>query len=129
MTQTSPTQTNGPAQHWHEALAAGQFLLQRDTATGAVHFPPRVAADESAIEWIAAAGTGTVYAVTVIRPKPPRAPYNVVMVDLDEGARMMARVDGIDAEQVKIGLRVRAEILPASDDGEQAALLVFKPIA
>lgn len=128
MNQTSMTQTQAPAQQWRDALNAGKFLLQRDSATGAVHFPPRVTASDSAVDWIEAAGTGTVYAVTVIRPKPPRAPYNVVMVDLDEGARMMARVDGIAADQVTIGMRVRAEILPASDDGEQAALLVFKPV-
>ena len=41
-----------------------------------------------------ASGAGTVYSVTVVHPRPPDEPYNVVLVDLAEGPRMMSRVVG-----------------------------------
>ncbi len=45
--------------------------------------------------WREAAGCGTVYAVTVVTRAPSEAfralvPYTLVLVDLDEGARVMA---------------------------------------
>jgi uncharacterized OB-fold protein len=33
-------------------------------------------------------------------------PYNVVVADLEEGFRMMGRVEGVPAERVEIGARV-----------------------
>jgi hypothetical protein len=49
----------------------------------------------------------------------------VVLVDLDEGARMMSRVDGIAADQVRIGQRVKAKVI---QENEQA-LVVFEVAA
>jgi uncharacterized OB-fold protein len=75
------------------------------------------------LEWVPASGLGTVYSATVIRPKPPSPPYNVCLIDLDEGPRMMSRVDGIPADAVKIGMRVKASIV---SEGERP-LVVFLP--
>ena len=36
--------------------------------------------------------------------------YNVVLVDLDEGVRLMSRVEGVDPHSVKIGQRVKARV-------------------
>lgn len=118
---------SGPEAVWRAALAEGRILLQRANDSGTVFFPPRIAepgTGDTDISWIEAAGLGTVYSVTVISRKPPEPPYNVVLVDLDEGARMMSRVDGIPAEDVRIGMRVRAKIVA---EGE-APLLVFEPL-
>lgn len=109
-----------PETHWHEALAQGRLLLQRATGSGAIFFPPRLiepGAGETELEWIEASGLGTVYSVTIINQKPPAAPYNVVLVDLDEGPRMMSRVEG--PGEVFIGLRVRARIA----QGDEPTLL------
>ena len=116
----------GPEAHWREALAEGRFLLQKSTGDGAFVFPPRTmapgtGADE--LEWVEATGLGSVYSVTVISPKPPLDPYNVVLVDLDEGPRVMSRVERIAASDVKIGMRVRVRIGEDSD----APILLFDP--
>jgi uncharacterized OB-fold protein len=116
----------GPEAQWRSALAEGRLLLQRSASDGAYAFPPRTMAPGSGsddLEWIAASGQGTVYSVTVISPKPPLEPYNVVLVDLDEGPRVMSRVEGLAAAEVKIGMRVQARI--GEHDGEP--ILLFDP--
>jgi uncharacterized OB-fold protein len=116
----------GPEAQWRSALAEGRLLLQRSASDGAYVFPPRTMAPGSGsddLEWIAASGQATVYSVTVISPKPPLEPYNVVLVDLDEGPRVMSRVEGLAAAEVKIGMRVQARI--GEHDGEP--ILLFDP--
>lgn len=117
---------SGPEAIWREALAEGRFMLQKSTGDGAYIFPPRTMAPASGTDdlaWVEATGTGSVYSVTVISPKPPLEPYNVVLVDLDEGPRVMSRIDGIAAHDVTIGMRVQARI------GEEAGtpILLFDP--
>jgi len=50
---------------------------------------------------------GVIYATTVVH-RPDEDPYNVCLVDLDEGARVMGRVEGMAPQDVTIGLRVQA---------------------
>jgi uncharacterized protein len=64
-------------------------------------FRPRVGHDV----WRVSAGLGTVYATTVLRPRGGE-PRSLVLVDLDEGFRMMSRVVGMAPEDVAIGMRV-----------------------
>lgn len=58
-----------------------------------------------------------IYSVTVVHPRPPAGPYNVVLVDLEEGVRVMGRVVGSDAT---IGMAVSARI---DRDGPEPLLL------
>lgn len=116
----------GPEAEWRAALAEGRFTLQRAVDSGTWFFPPRHVEPRSGDadwEWLEASGMGTVYSATVIHSKPPAAPYAVVLVDLDEGPRLMSRVDGLPASDVAIGQRVRARIVHEDD----APLLVFEP--
>jgi len=95
-------------------LAQGRFMLQRSRASGRYVFYPRVAEPGSGnadLEWVEARGRGTVYSTTVVRMKPPAQSYNVVLVDLEEGPRMMSRVEGVAAEAVRIGMKLRARVL------------------
>lgn len=118
----------GPEAHWRTALADGRFLLQRAISSGTVYFPPRLAepgSGDTDVEWIESMGMGTVYSLTWISQRPPAPAYNVVLVDLDEGVRLMSRVDGTNVETLQIGCRVRAHII--EEDG--APLLIFKPVA
>jgi uncharacterized OB-fold protein len=64
-------------------------------------------------ESVASAGAGVVYATTVVH-RPDQQPYNVCLVDLDEGVRAMGRVEGPAPQAVAIGMRVQARI---GDDG------------
>ena len=117
-----------PDKQYQEFLAQGRFMIQRNRATGKAFFYPRVAEPGTGctdLEWFAPSGLGTVYAVTAISQRPPAAPYSVVLVDLDEGARMMSRVDGIAADQVRIGQRVKAKVI---QENEQP-LVVFEVVA
>lgn len=114
--------TTGPEAEWRAALSEGRILLQRDTATGEHIFPPRVAIDRS-VEWVEASGGGTVYSVTTVRAKPPAPSTNVSLIDLDEGVRMMGRVEGLEPDDVTIGQRVRARI----GEGEDGPVILFDP--
>ncbi len=115
-----------PEAEWRAFLAEGRFMIQRSRSTGGHVFYPRVMEPGTGaedLEWVEASGEGTVHAVTVVRKKDPADSYNVVLVDLAEGARLMSRVDGIPVDDVRIGMSVRARIINEGDK----PLLVFVP--
>ena len=90
-------------------------------------FFPRVVAPVSGstnLEWRVSKGLGTVYATTVVHMRDT-APYNVALIDVDEGFRMMSRVEDIDPLQVKIGMRVKFRVQPG--DEKQLPYPVFTP--
>jgi uncharacterized OB-fold protein len=87
-----------PRAHFEAGCARGVLLYQWDGERAV--FPPR---DLPGLEWLESAGAGTVYAATVVRPRGGE-PRGIVLVDLDEGFRMMSRVR---ADDVAIGMRVR----------------------
>jgi uncharacterized OB-fold protein len=83
---------------------------------------PFTGSDE--LEWREASGLGTVAATTVVHRRD-ELPYSVVLVDTDEGFRLMSRVDGVDPGEVTIGLRVRAQVLGTGVD--ETPFPVFEP--
>ena len=112
----------GPEAQYRAHLREGRFMIQRSRSTGAHVFYPRVAVPgtgETDLEWVEARGTGTVYAITANRSR--EGANVIVLVDLDEGPRMMSRIEG--GALVPIGTRVRARI--TEQDGEP--LVVFVP--
>ena len=104
----------GPEAEFAAHLAQGRFMIQRSASTGAHVFYPRPfvpRTGETDLEWVEASGEGTVYATTVNRRSPDKGgSFNVALIDLAEGPRMLARVVGIPPEEVKIGMKVRARI-------------------
>ncbi len=110
----------------HQAhLDQGQFLIQHCTACQQhIYFPREIcphcgAADPS---WATPSGLGTVYSVTTVRRKPDAGgDYNVSLIDLDEGVRLMSRVTLQPPESVRIGLRVQARVQVTDGKG----LVVF----
>lgn len=110
-------------QRYFGALAEGRFEIPRCTGCGKFHFYPRMLCPHcgsQALEWQAPSGRGVVYSVTIVR-KGGDSDYTVVLVDLDEGPRLMSRVVGMPVEQVRIGMAVRSRI----DTVDGAPLLVF----
>ncbi len=108
-----------PAADFLRFLGEGRFMIQRSRSSGRYVFYPRVVepvTGASDLEWVAASGRGTVYAVTVQREKPPKADTNVVLVELEEGPRLMSRVDGVAPTDVTIGMRVSARIIREESD-------------
>jgi len=116
---------SGPAAEWDAALTEGRFLIQQPVGGGKPVFPPRAFAPGTGaeLEWVEASGQGTVYSATWIQRKPPEPPYNVVLVDLAEGARMMGRVEGVTPETLAIGMAVKARIIAG-----ETPVLVFDPV-
>jgi uncharacterized OB-fold protein len=115
-----------PEKEHFEFLAKGEFMLQRCRSSGAFIYYPRVAEPRTGatdLEWVAASGLGTVYSTTVIRQKPPKTDYNLALIDLEEGPRMMSRVEGLAPQDVKIGMSVRAKIVSQED----MPVVVFEP--
>lgn len=99
---------DSPAAQFAQACRRGELVYQWDPVAARAVFYPRVAAPATgaATEWRVSAGLGTVYATTVAhRRGEPRA--NLALVDLDEGFRMMSRVEGVAPQHVTIGMRVR----------------------
>lgn len=110
------------------ALDAGRFLIQRCGACEKhVYFPrelcPHCGASDP--EWVQPSGDGVVYAVTTVRRKPDAGgDYNVSLIDLKEGVRLMSRVEGMPSTAVQIGQRVRARVAVAEGKG----LVVFDAV-
>lgn len=117
--------TSSPAVAYRERLDRGELAYQECGSCGRTVFYPRVicpACGSTELTWRASAGLGTVYATTALHPRGTD-PYNVAMVDLDEGFRMMSRVEDVPAPDVRIGLRVRAAVI--TQDGEP--VVIFRP--
>lgn len=104
----------GPEAEFNAFLDQGRFMIQRSRSTGKHVFYPRAAAPGSGerdLEWVEASGDGVVYSTTVNRRSPEKGgAFNVALIDLAEGPRMMSRVVDIPAENVKIGMGVTAQI-------------------
>ena len=126
MTTPLPLDPQGGVLARHQAaLNEGRFLIQRCAGCGqAVYFPRELCphCGHGELAFVAPAGTGTVYAVTTVRRKPEAGgDYNVTLVELDEGARLMSRVEGVPSSDVRIGQRVKARVVQQAGQG----LVVF----
>ena len=116
-----------PSLTYRRHLENGKLGYQRCADCSAAVFYPRVlcpVCGSGALEWRESAGRGTVYATTAVHGRN-RDPRNVVLVDLDEGFRMMSRIEGVPAEEVEIGTRVRFEVRRGEED-ELVAVFVLE---
>lgn len=115
--------------YYRTQLDQGNFQIQRCLSCQRSVFYPRMICPHCGsdqLEWFAPSGLGTVYSTTVVRRKAEHGgDYNVALVDLDEGVRLMSRIEGIQPDAVAIGMPVRAKVA----DGDEGKLLVFNPEA
>jgi uncharacterized OB-fold protein len=105
-----PEVTNLNRPYW-EAAAQHRLLIQRCTGCGrktqvATALCPECGGD---LEWIEASGRGTLYTFTVFRqPYHPAfvddVPYNVAIVELEEGPLMLTSVEGCECDALAIGM-------------------------
>jgi uncharacterized OB-fold protein len=73
--------------------------------------------------------TGTVYTYTIVHRAGSAAfaaetPYAIVLVDLDEGVRVMSNMVNCEPEQVSIGMPVR---MVFEDVNDEVTLYKFEP--
>jgi uncharacterized OB-fold protein len=130
MTPSLPPHPQGGVLARHQAaLNEGRFLIQRCRGCEqAVYFPRELCphCGHGELAWLEPRGTGTVYAVTTVRRKAEAGgDYNVSLIDLDEGVRLMSRVEGAASGAVRIGQRVTARVLQHAGQG----LVVFDLLA
>lgn len=100
-----------------EAAAKGALLLQRCGSCEEHIFYPRSVCPHcmaSDPEWVRSSGRGTVYSFTVAhRPAAGfegQEPYAVALVELEEGVRIMGR---LEAESPAVGMAVIAAFAEA----------------
>lgn len=120
----------GPDMQFQHFLGLGEFRLQQCSSCREFIFYPRVLCPHCGgeqLQWQPVSGAGVVYSTTVVRRREEKGgPYNVAIIELEEGARMMSRVEGIAADQVAIGAAVSARIV---DDAKTPGrkVIVFDP--
>lgn len=110
---------------YNEHLQRGELAYQFSPSVGKPVFYPRIICPYTGsedLEWRISKGLGTVHATTVVHPAQGEA-YNVCLVDMDEGYRLMSRVEDIDPMAVKIGMRVTFRTHHQGDD--EAPIPVF----
>jgi len=92
------------------------------------------------MEWIETKGNGKLAAFTCIAIGPPfmikegydrKHPYVSGVVDLEEGARVVARIEGVDGrkpETIKIGTPLQVEFLHRGKPNNSKTFLAFKSL-
>jgi uncharacterized OB-fold protein len=106
----------GPDAQYLQALNEGRLMLQHCEVCAAVRFPPALvcrSCGSPRLTWRLSPGAGTVYAATTVRDKA--GDYNVSLVELEGGARMMSRVEEVPPQEVRIGQRVSARIVAGDE--------------
>jgi uncharacterized OB-fold protein len=107
------------ASFW-EGAARGDLLIQRCRSCAEFQFYPRpfcLACGAADPVWVAAAGQGTVYAMTTVHLQVDptlEPPYVVGIVTLDEGPRLVTNLIGNPAigDRVRVSWRERRELPP-----------------
>jgi uncharacterized protein len=121
--------SQSPLAVYQQHLDRGELAYQFSPEANRAVFYPRVVCPftgSDRLEWRVSAGLGTIYATTVTHPRDG-APYNVALVDVDEGFRLMSRVEDTAPEDVRIGMRVKFRV--HKPQGDDPAYPVFVPVA
>lgn len=98
-----------------ESAREHALAIQRCGTCGVARFPPRricPRCHSEAARWTAVSGAGRVYVSLVVHRTTDarwqaRVPFNLSIVELDEGVRMWSNVTGCDPAGVRVGERVR----------------------
>ncbi|MDQ1447492.1 MAG: hypothetical protein QOC79_463 [Actinomycetota bacterium] len=129
MTRPAPIITVDNRIFW-EAARDRRLVAQRCRACGRLRHPPRPMCPECHSvdqETVELAGTGTVYSYAILHhPQHPAFSYPIVavLVDLDEGVRVVSNLVGVGPAEVRIGAPVRVRFEATADD---MAVPVFEP--
>ncbi len=119
--------TESPLGRWLQHLGKGELAYQFSAEANRAVFYPRVICPftgSDRLEWRISQGLGTVYSTTVVHPQQGE-PYNVALIDVDEGFRLMSRVEDIAPKDVRIGMRVRFRA--HQPGGDEPPMPVFFP--
>ena len=114
-----------------EGARDGRLMLQRERATGRVHWPPKPSYWKGGgrLEWFEASGRGTVYTWVVGQePFLPAfrhlLPHVMVVVELAEGPRIVGYMVNCRPEAMRFGMKVRVAFRRLTD---RVTLPVWEP--
>ena len=119
--------------HYWDSARRHELHIQRCRTCGQHYFPPRdfcPSCFSFDVEWTKVSGRGTLYSFTVFhRPAPgfeEDVPYNIALIDLEEGTRMMSTIVECPLEDLKIGMPVEVVF---DDITTEVTLPKFKPVS
>lgn len=107
----------------------GRLMLMRCSDCGTWRLPSRQHCDSclsGAFTWEQASGRGTVRTFGIMHQRYHpgfQTPYNVTIVELEEGPRLPTNVVGIADEDIRVGMAVVVEF----ERHEDVALPKFRP--
>ncbi|MDD9707992.1 Zn-ribbon domain-containing OB-fold protein [Seohaeicola sp. SP36] len=118
-----PVIDHDSAPYW-EAARAGRLDIPLCGDCGKHHFYPRAICPychSDKLRFDTVSGRGKVHTFTIARrPAGPAfaddVPYVVALIELEEGPRMMSRIETDDPEKVRIGAKVEVTFVKASDE-------------
>jgi uncharacterized OB-fold protein len=127
-----PNPTEDTEAYW-EAARNSELVIKTCGACGHMFMPPMplcpVCWSED-VKWMRASGRGKVFSFIIVhRPQHPAffpdAPYNVAIVELEEGPRMHARIVDLVPTAIRVGMPV--EVTFHKVDSE-TTLPMFRPV-
>jgi len=123
-------------------LSEDKVMGSRCQKCGSLFVPPRPICTKchaSEMEWAEVKGKGRLAAFTCIAIGPPfmvkegydrKHPYVCGVVELEEGVRAVARIEGVDGgkpETIRIGTPVKVEFLHRGEGEGAVTFLAFRP--
>ncbi len=115
MTQQAPFPTPVPTAESAEFWAGcqrGELLIQKCSQCGTLRYFPRAGCPRCTSEqytWHKVSGRGTLYSFIVVHPPTlpafkDKVPYPVILVELEEGVRMISNIVDCKNEELRIGM-------------------------
>ena len=105
-----------------EGVDQGELRIQRCGFCGVLRHPPRPMCGRcQSTEWdtITASGRGTIYSYAVHHHPPlpgVKLPLVIVLVELEEGVRLVSNLVDADPDEVAIGQAIRLDVREVDDD-------------
>ncbi len=124
-------------------LSEEKLMGSRCQKCNALFVPPRsicIKCRGIEMKWVEMKGKGKLAAFTCIAIGPPfmikegydrQRPYVSGVVELEEGVRVVARIEGMDGSKpknIKIGTPLKVEFLHRGDANTAKTFLAFKPL-
>ena len=128
---------------FEQFLSEGKLMGSRCSACETLYVPPRSLCPQcrhSEMEWTETAGEGRLVAFTSISIGTPTMikegydrnnPYCSGAVELVEGARVVARIEGVDSlcpETIKVGMPLKVTFLRQGAGENRKTVLGFTPV-
>ena len=118
-----PTITDENREFW-EGAKRGKLRMQKCRSCGHIRYPISHACPQCLsyeFGWTDLSGRGEVYSYVVFHQLYNKAfekdiPYNVALVQLEEGPRIFSNIVGVDNDAVKIGDKVEAAFDPVTPE-------------